>query len=837
MSGSEPTVTIRQFVEDSYQLVSANTPTVPLHGNDLQKGIQYLNTLLLQYAANGLMLTVSKQVDFEVEINQGIITFGEATYIPTPDITEEGRLVNLENAWVSLENVTYPLIDISRQEFMSSYKYAPLSGLPRYIIVYPETNLTKVQIFPAPSQPYSLSVYGKFQLNKLTSNSTLSSLPTYYQLYLQFALAKYIAMFKGRIGAWNEILEATYRELKSDMEASSSVNLDINVNNESWLNGAWRVRAAVKELPIFTSYDVQRFKQFSPQDCSNWYAVQAPSGKKETAMYPAMGRKHINVLGQNVFVFDIEPRAVFRSIDFIYVVVGSTVYQYNKNFVQYRLINADFSRQSGPLYFAFLPTTQVSGDSSTQSVLCMMADGKNCYVINETTKSFTTVTDSNAPPKPLYVAAFGNRFAVSSEGSTQFNLTQINLGAPYNPATVFTVAGLAVFAQESGIIQQFAVLHNQLYIFTNYTTGIWSNTPSIFNATNTSFPWKKNTSWDWDYGMAAPQSLDVDFGMMAWLAQSRNGLVEFMVSDGQMPKSISTQAISVLLQKDTIRGASAGYLSSDTSGFLYQYEDSIFYRASAGSRRPDNTGFISESANSLEYNFQAKAWGRRTELNGTRNLINDHVFFAGKHIVSAIGQPALYEMSGNVYINELRNTAVGNQDRLAFIAYPFRYQLVTPIISEKDYSEFITDDIQIDFVWGDQSYIRQLSEYDSTVFLISQDTTSPGSPTYLISQESDLLIAQHINGTTEFYQSLDSTVYTDLYKPHIELLISDDGGISYYSADVLEFSQLGIYSWRMRWYQCGVSRNRCYKLICVSPGPVVILGATQNTRPVSGGAR
>lgn len=245
MSGSEPTITIRQFVEDSYQLVSANTPTVPLHGNDLHKGIQYLNTLLLQYAANGLMLTISKQVDVEVQINQGIITFGEATYIPTPDITEEGRLINLENAWVSLENVTYPLIDISRQEFMASYKYSTLSGLPRYIIVYPETNLTKVQIFPAPSQPYLLSVYGKFQLNKLTSNSTLSSLPTYYQLYLQFALAKYIAMFKGRTGSWNEMLESTYRELKMDMEAASSVNLDINVNNESWLNGAWRVRAGI----------------------------------------------------------------------------------------------------------------------------------------------------------------------------------------------------------------------------------------------------------------------------------------------------------------------------------------------------------------------------------------------------------------------------------------------------------------------------------------------------------------------------------------------------------------------------------------------------------------
>ena len=243
--GSEPTISVREFVANSYQLVSASTPTTPLQGSDLSTGIQILNMLLSQYAANGLMLTVSQQVDFPVNINQGFITFGEPDYVPTPDVITNGRLVNLENAWVSLDGVTYPLIDISRQEFFSSYKYEPLQGLPRYIIVKPQTNLTTVQIFPAPSQFYLLSIYGKFQLGPLTSNSSLSSLPTYYQLFLQFALAKYLSMYKGRMNAWNELLESQYRELEKDMVAATSINLDINVNNESWLNGAYRVRAGI----------------------------------------------------------------------------------------------------------------------------------------------------------------------------------------------------------------------------------------------------------------------------------------------------------------------------------------------------------------------------------------------------------------------------------------------------------------------------------------------------------------------------------------------------------------------------------------------------------------
>jgi len=242
---SQPTQSVREFIQDSYQIISASTPTAPLYGSDLSQGIAILNRLLGQYAANGLMLTVSKQVDFSIGIGQGEVTFGEPDYTPTPDVTDEGRLVNLLNAWVTLENVTYPLIDESRTEFFSSYKYATLRGLPRYVIVKPETNLTRVQVFPAPSQEYNLSVYGKFQVFSFDANMNMSQLPTYYQMFLQFALAKYLAVFKGRMAAWTPELEAMYRDLEKDMVAASSTNLDLITNQESWLNGAWRVRSGV----------------------------------------------------------------------------------------------------------------------------------------------------------------------------------------------------------------------------------------------------------------------------------------------------------------------------------------------------------------------------------------------------------------------------------------------------------------------------------------------------------------------------------------------------------------------------------------------------------------
>lgn len=241
---SQPEESVREFLSNAYQLVSASSPTVPLKGNDLSQGLRILNTVLKEYSATGLLLTIARQVDITILTGQGRITFGDPSYVPTPD-SVQGRIANLLNAWVTLENVTYPLIVEKDTEFFSSYKYEPLSGLPRYIIMQPQTNLTLVQVFPAPSQEYLLSIYAKFELIAFTSNDDMSSLPDYMYLFLQFAVAKYIAFFKGRQEAWTDKLEQTYLSLKSNIESTSTQNLDINVNNESWLNGAWRVRAGI----------------------------------------------------------------------------------------------------------------------------------------------------------------------------------------------------------------------------------------------------------------------------------------------------------------------------------------------------------------------------------------------------------------------------------------------------------------------------------------------------------------------------------------------------------------------------------------------------------------
>ena len=591
----------------------------------------------------------------------------------------------------------------------------------------------------------------------------------------------------------------------------------------------------IKPCPIIGPYGVQRFKQWGPEDTANWYLTKEDNTKKPFAMFPCLGRAHVQYLGSNQLVFGSEPRAEFKSIKYAYFVVGASIYRVDSQFNQIDISGSQMQTTSGPVYFTFLVVNNI--------VFSVFIDSQKIYVYREDTGIFYVVTDPNAPgnngSKPGFIANFGNRITVSNANSSQFFLSQINLGGTaFDPATCFTVAGAAVFAQESGIIRQMAVLNNTLYIFCDYVTGIWSNNPAQFSGTGVAFPWRQNSTYNWNFGIANPTSLDVDFGLMVFLAQNADGLLQFMVSSGGQPERLSSKAIDSLLQRYTnLYGINNPFLSTRSNGFLYQYENTILYRMSGGNYTGAGLLDQEQTANSVEYSFEAKEWHRCIERNGERNRIQNHIYFNFMHLVTVYGDNTVYNMSGQYYYNEIRNPAQDDpQESDAYLIEPIRYERKTPIIYEDDYSEFETEFVQIDFVWGDSNINYSNAPFLNAQFLISEQSLN-GEPQYIISEQTGTDSGSvFILGEQGNTPGLNDLTYNYLYNPSIELYWSDDGGISFQSADVREFAQMGVYSWRMRWYQLGPSRNRVYYLVCVSRVPIVVLGATMNVRRISGGA-
>lgn len=589
--------------------------------------------------------------------------------------------------------------------------------------------------------------------------------------------------------------------------------------------------ARIEQLPIFCYYDKQRFTQFGSMDCANWYGIQVESGKRKQALYPAMGRQHVRFLNQNRLVFNAQPRVEFKSINYLYVVDGTIVYQFDR-FYNRKVLPISVALGT-PIWFATLAVGTL--------VYNMMTDGNHIFVIKEDGSTVTAevVTDPNAPGgattggKPLYVAAFGNRFVVSVAGTPDFYLSQDNLAG--NAGTYFTdpATSAALNARASGVIGQFGVLHNQLYILCDYTTDVWANIATVITVGDASFefPWKLNSSYNFDYGIGDPNSLAIGFGMMVWLARNADGLVSFMVSNGQTPEDISSQAINVLLENSTHPNTLSPFLITEVDGFLYQYENTIFYRAGAGTFMDFGDLDIIDNANSIEYNFETKTWGRCIELNGERNRIQKHVYFNNTHLVIVQNDPVIYQMAGNIYHNELRNPVQPDEQAVdAFLKFPMRYELVTKQIFLEDYAEFEDEYVEIDFVFGNKSFYRSCAPFLNTQFIVDERST-PTHPIYIVTEDNKFIIAEGSDTPT-----FDDNHYCELFKPYVELYYSDDGGETFLPADVREFSPLGAYRWRMRWYELGCSRNRCYRLVCVSSAPIVILGGVRNTKRVSGGA-
>lgn len=245
------TQTVKEFVQDSYRIVTSGSPTVPLHGDDMSKGVQYLNELLSSYSSSGLITTIAKLVETELLTNVAFVKFVQPSFvvpIPVPNNTiyiKQGRLSNLENAWIRLDGLDYPIFDESRNVFFGSYKFFPLSGLPRYCIVTNNVDMTTMQIYPKPSQFYELFIYGKFELNTIDKNGNMAQLPSYETKFLRLALARELCIYKSRQDAWTDKLEKFYEEAYDAMTSVSTSNLVIASDDESYLNGSWRVRAGV----------------------------------------------------------------------------------------------------------------------------------------------------------------------------------------------------------------------------------------------------------------------------------------------------------------------------------------------------------------------------------------------------------------------------------------------------------------------------------------------------------------------------------------------------------------------------------------------------------------
>src|ERR1700744_3138481 len=90
--------TVREFVYQMYSLITANSPTVPLHGNDESLAIRVMNQILTNYASSGLLLTIARTVSVPINLGVKYIQFVSPSFVgPVTTQTETVTLTAASN--------------------------------------------------------------------------------------------------------------------------------------------------------------------------------------------------------------------------------------------------------------------------------------------------------------------------------------------------------------------------------------------------------------------------------------------------------------------------------------------------------------------------------------------------------------------------------------------------------------------------------------------------------------------------------------------------------------------------------------------------------------------
>jgi hypothetical protein len=176
-----------------------------------------------------------------------------------------------------------------------------------------------------------------------------------------------------------------------------------------------------KDYEIVGSYDNQRTSTFNAERTVNLFEYIDENGKRPTVLFPTSGLLNTNL---NFNPETGGSRATFVFKNAIYQVFGGSVYRITgvTNNLTYSKIGA-------------LPTSigYVGVDANTYQVI--FVDGQTGWIWDTNANTFTQITDTSFPAKPIDVCFLDGFFVVANGDTDSFQLSMLNQGMVWGPST------------------------------------------------------------------------------------------------------------------------------------------------------------------------------------------------------------------------------------------------------------------------------------------------------------------------------------------------------------------------------------------------------------------
>lgn len=372
------------------------------------------------------------------------------------------------------------------------------------------------------------------------------------------------------------------------------------------------------------------------------------------------------------------------------------------------------------------------------------------------------------------------------------NSTTITISATNGGTTITSAAGgsgsltnngqlqLGSITTHPGTIVACRTLHRRLFLFSQFYTEVWENA-----GIGTNLPFRRNNALLMEYGTPALGSISVSFDMMAFLAQTRDGLGSVMQVRGTESIPISTSALDAQLSAY----AKANQVS-DCRAFLIKENNIIFYRVNFTAA---NHTFVYNVTMSDPTEDAKKLWHEEETLNGNRHVAQTHAYFNGINYVGHYSMPILYILDSNLYTND---------------GEAIRRMRITKAIVPPGYQRIRIDRLQVDLLQGNIANIA--SEF-------AELQLDDESGNQLLTENNENIILEQ----TSIIRNPQ-----DLY---MFLSISKDGSQTYGYTVRARMGNIGQRTFRTLWRKLGViPRGQAFvnKFEFFQDVPFIILGAS-----------
>jgi hypothetical protein len=343
----------------------------------------------------------------------------------------------------------------------------------------------------------------------------------------------------------------------------------------------------------------------------------------------------------------------------------------------------------------------------------------------------------------------------------------ITLSATNGGAAISSAAGGSGTFSNEGQLQEGEVnthpgtivaarcLHRRIFFFSQYFTEIWENA-----GIGTNLPFRRNNALLIEYGCPAIGSVAVDFDMLFFLSQDRNGLGSVMMVVGSQAIEASTRALDYALARFA---ATTGI--EDCRSFLIKENGIIFLRMNFTTS--DHT-FIYNVSHSSPQSDATKYWHEEEILTGTRHPAQTLGYFNGKNFVGSYDSAIMYILDVNTYTN--------NGQRI-------KRTRITKSFVPAGYQRLRVDRLQLDLLQGQKANL--ISQLELVPIL--DENEDP-----LLDESEDILYIER----ERLVQN-----EADLY---VFLSISKDGGQSYGYKVKAPMGQIGERRFRTLWRKLGV---------------------------------